>query len=569
MKFLTEIVTDLLTEAVKKGFNGDIDTKDIAVQYTKDIKLGHFQTNIALVSSKKLRRNPREVATEILKNIDTTTVIEKADIAGPGFINFFIKQENLNSYLSNFNPEKWDYELDIEKGTTVIDYSSPNIAKRMHIAHLRSTIIGESIKRMYKFLKRDIIADNHLGDWGTQFGKLIVGYNNWLDKEAYTENPLQELERIYVKFEQESAEDESLLPLAREELKKLQDGDITNKALWQDFIDTSIKEYNKLYKRLNVEFDTYWGESYYFDSMPGVINELVDKKIAKESQGALIVEFEESEHLHPCLIRKSDGATLYATSDLACIKKKMEAYDINKLIYVTDDRQCDHFKQFFRVSEMLGWNVNNIHVPFGLMKFADAHFSSRKGNVIRLETLLDEAESRALKIVEKKNPELPDEEKKEIARVVGIGAVKYSDLSQNRTSTIVFDWDKNLSFEGNTSPYLQYVYARIQSILRKANFSNPEGVKELLFEEEIENRLIIQLTKFHGVINKAAESCKPNVIADYIYELAQMFNTFYNSINIMKSDDKEKNSRLLLIYKVAETIKSGLDLLGIEVLDRM
>lgn len=569
MKIITDVVTNLLIEAVDKSFSGEIEKSDIAIQFTKDINLGFFQTNIALVSSKKLRRNPREVATEILANVNTGDIIEKAEIAGPGFINFFLNSEYVNQYIKNFNPASWDYNLEKESGVTVIDYSSPNIAKRMHIAHLRSTIIGESIKRMYKFLKRDVIADNHLGDWGTQFGKLIVGYNNWLDKDTYATDPLAELERIYVKFEQESAENEDLLPEARAELKKLQDGDETNTKLWKEFVDTSITEYNKLYKRLDVEFDTYWGESYYEDSMPSVIDLLVNKKIAKESQGALIVEFDESENLHPCLIRKSDGATLYATSDLACIKKKMEAYDLNKLIYVTDDRQSDHFKQFFRVSEMLGWNVNNIHVPFGLMKFSDTHFSSRKGNVIRLETLLDEAESRALKIVEEKNPELSMEEKKEIARVVGIGAVKYSDLSQNRSSTIVFDWDKNLSFEGNTSPYLQYVYARIQSILRKTEFSNPESVEEIVFESEIENKIIMQLTKYHGIVDKAAEACKPNVIADYVYELAQMFNTFYNAINIINSEEKEKNSRLLLIYKVAETLKSGLNLLGIEVLNRM
>ncbi|QEN04854.1 arginine--tRNA ligase [Thiospirochaeta perfilievii] len=569
MKIITDVVTDLLIEAVDKSFNGEIDHKDISVQFTKDIKLGHFQTNIALVSSKKLRRNPREIATKILENIETQSIIEKTDIAGPGFINFFLSSNMINSYLRDFNPNSWDYDLNVEKGVTVIDYSSPNIAKRMHIAHLRSTIIGESIKRMYKFMKREVIADNHLGDWGTQFGKLIVGYNNWLDKSAYQTDPLAELERIYVKFEQESAQNEALLPEARKELKKLQDGDEINTKLWKEFVDTSITEYNKLYKRLNVSFDTYWGESYYVDSMPSVIKELEEKRIAKESQGALIVEFDESEHLHPCLIRKSDGATLYATSDLACIKKKRESYDLNKLIYVTDDRQADHFKQFFRVSEMLGWDVNNIHVTFGLMKFADSHFSSRKGNVIRLETLLDEAESRALKIVEEKNPELSTEEKKEIARVVGIGAVKYSDLSQNRSSTIVFDWDKNLSFEGNTSPYLQYVYARIQSILRKTEFDTNQKVDNLIFESEIENKIILQLTKFHSVIDKAAESCKPNVIADYVYELAQLFNTFYNAINIIKSEESEKQSRLLLIHKVALTIKSGLDLLGIEVLDRM
>ncbi len=569
MKIITDVVSDILICAVDKTFNNTIDHSDITIQFTKEINLGHFQTNIALISSKKLSKNPKEIATQIVSNIEIGEIISKAEIAGPGFINFTLNSNWLYSYLHKFNPLEWNYDLEIEKGTTVIDYSSPNIAKRMHIAHLRSTIIGESIKRMYKFMKREVIADNHLGDWGTQFGKLIVGYNNWLDKDAYQTDPLAELERIYVKFEQESAENESLLPEARTELKKLQDGDPVNTNLWKEFVNTSIAEYNKLYNRLGVEFDTYWGESYYEDSMPSVIEELINKNIAKESQGALIVEFDESEHLHPCLIRKSDGATLYATSDLACIKKKMETYNLNKLIYVTDDRQSDHFKQFFKVSEMLGWSVNNIHVTFGLMKFADSHFSSRKGNVIRLETLLDEAESRALKIVEEKNPDLSDSEKREIARVVGIGAVKYSDLSQNRSSTIIFDWDKNLSFDGNTSPYLQYVYARIQSILRKADYKFNDQESSLEYESEIEQKLILQLTKFHSIIVKAAETCKPNVIADYVFELAQMFNTFYNAINIIKSEDQQKVSRLILIDKIAMTIKSGLNLLGIEVLDRM
>lgn len=569
MKILTDVVTDLVIDAVGKSFDGVIEQKDITVQFTKDIKLGHFQSNIALSSSKKLRRNPRDIATTIVENLPSNDIVAKADIAGPGFINFTLTDSFMSSYIKEFNPNSWDYDLDIEKGITVIDYSSPNIAKRMHIAHLRSTIIGESIKRMYKFLKREVIADNHLGDWGTQFGKLIVGYRKWLDKDAYEKNHLEELERIYVKFEKESAEDENLLPEARAELKKLQDGDKDNTALWQEFIDSSIIEYNKLYKRLNVSFDTYWGESHYFDSMPAVIDELIEKSIAKESQGALIVEFDESEHLHPCLIRKSDGATLYATSDLACVKKKMEVYDLNKLIYVTDDRQSDHFKQFFRVSEMLGWDVNNIHVTFGLMKFADAHFSSRKGNVIRLETLLDEAEKRAYAIVEEKNPDLAEEEKREIARVVGIGAVKYSDLSQNRSSTIVFDWDKNLSFEGNTSPYLQYVYARIQSILRKAEYDINKVPEELSLPTEHEKKLQLKLTQFNAAVIKATDTLKPNVITDYVYELAQLFNSFYNAINIIKSEETEKKSRLFLIDKVAQTIKSSLDLLGIEVLDRM
>lgn len=569
MKMLTDVISGLLLESAKSCFPDVVEDKDIQIQFTKDLNFGDFQTNLAMILTKKAKRNPREIASLLVENLPENRVIEKTEIAGPGFLNFFVNKEYLSETLTQFSPASWNYEIDLPEGITVIDYSSPNIAKRMHIGHLRSTIIGDSIKRICKFLGHNIIADNHLGDWGTQFGKLIVGYHRWLDKDVYDKDPIGELERIYVKFEQESQNDEELLPLARTELKKVQDGDPANLALWKEFVDLSLVEYNRLYERMDISFDTYWGESIYNDIMPEVVDTLLDKKIAQISEGAVVVFFDESESLHPCLIRKSDGAFLYATSDLACIKKKMEAYDLHKLIYVTDDRQNDHFKQFFKVSEKLGWDVNPVHVPFGIMKFAEGHFSSRKGNVIRLETLLDEAEARALKIVEEKNPGLPSDEKNEIARVVGIGAVKYADLSQNRTSTIIFDWDKVLSFEGNTAPYLQYVYARINSIFRKAEAEWSVTPENYVYETEQEKKVLLHLLKFHGNVAKAAESCKPNVIADYIFELAQFFNSFYNAVNILKSEGELKTSRLFLARQVADTIQSGLNLLGIEVVKRM
>jgi arginyl-tRNA synthetase len=566
MAVITKDAARIIEEAVQKIDGTENLKTDIQVQFTKDIKFGDLQTNAAMMLAKPLKKNPRRIAQDILDNIPDDNPFEKIDVAGPGFINIHLRQESLETYMESagqpVTPE--------ESGTVVIDYSAPNIAKRMHIGHLGSTIIGESIKRMYQFLGHRTVGDNHIGDWGTQFGKLIVAYREWLDEENYRNNPVEELERLYVKFEQESEGNESLVERAREELKKLQNGDDENVALWQKFIDSSLKAYEEIYSRLGISFDTCYGESHYHDIMPEVVDELVDKGIARESEGALVVFFPEELHLHPCIIRKKDGAYLYATSDLACIKSRIKDYDPWRIVYVVDVRQSTHFRQVFTIADMAGWNVEKLHAGFGLKKFAEGTFSSRKGNVIYLSDFLDEAESRAYRVVSEKNPDLPEDVKRNVARMVGTGVVKYSDLSQNRNSTVVFEWDKMLSLEGNTAPYLQYTHARICSIFRKAGISFEDVQPKIKIISETERKIVHTLIQFPQTVISAAESYKPNIIADYIFDLAQSFNTFYNSLSVLKEEDPDvRNSRLFLCAKTAEIIRKALELLVIEAPERM
>lgn len=570
MQVIDREIAKIFEATVKKVY-GDIETKKIEVSVATNEKFGDFQTNFAMMNSKIIGKNPRAIAQEIVDNLEPNNVIDKLEIAGPGFINIFLKSEYLGELLKKSRNEKYDFSFLNRDGDVIIDFSSPNIAKRMHIGHLRSTIIGDSVARIYRYLGYHLVADNHIGDWGTQFGKLIIGYRRWLNQEAYKENAIEELERVYVEFTKQSEEHPELEEEARLELKKLQDGDEENYALWKEFIKVSLDEYEKLYTRLDVHFDTYYGESFYHPMMQGVVDELVEKGLAVEDDGAKVVFFPEEDNLFPCIVQKKDGAFLYSTSDIATIKFRRENYNVNKLIYLTDERQQDHFKQFFKITEMLGWDVEKYHIWFGIMRFADGVFSTRKGNVIRLEQLLDEGKKRAYDIVNEKNPDLSAEEKDQIAEVVGVGAIKYADLSQNRQSPIIFEWDKILSFEGNTAPYLQYSYARIQSILRKAAAEGKEidYSKEIKIENKQERALADHIATFPIVVLKAAESFKPNIIADYLFELSKKFNSFYNSCPILNQEDDILYSRGLIAKVAGETIKEGLSLLGIKTLDRM
>ena len=570
MLIIDREIAKIFENTIKKLYN-EKETKKVEVSVATNEKFGDFQTNFAMMNSKIIGKNPRTIAQEILDNLEENDVIDKLEIAGPGFINIFLKSKYLGEVLKKSRTEEYDFSFLNREGDVIIDFSSPNIAKRMHIGHLRSTIIGDSITRIYKYLGYHMIADNHIGDWGTQFGKLIIGYRRWLDKEAYKENPIEELERVYVEFSKLSESNPELEEEARLELKKLQDGDPENFALWKEFIKVSLDEYDKLYKRLDVHFDTYYGESFYHPMMQGVVEELVEKGLAVEDDGAKVVFFPEEDNLFPCIVQKKDGAFLYSTSDIATIKFKKEAYKINKLIYLTDERQQDHFKQFFKITDMLGWNVEKHHIWFGIMRFADGVFSTRKGNVIRLEQLLDEGKKRAYDIVQEKNPDLSEEEKDQIAEVVGVGAIKYADLSQNRQSPIIFEWDKILTFEGNTAPYLQYSYARIQSILRRAESEGKSITydKEIKIEDKLERALANHIAAFPISVLKASETFKPNIIADYLFELSKKFNSFYNSCPILNQEDELLYSRALIAKITGETIKDGLSLLGIKTLERM
>lgn len=569
MRLLINQVYDVLNENAKKIFNIELDSK--YVQNSTKKEFGDFQTNFAMVNAKTLGKNPREIAQEFIDKFDGKGIIEKLELAGPGFINIFVAKEKINDEIKKFGKEKFDYEIPNDR-LVVIDYSSPNIAKRMHIGHLRSTIIGDSIKKIYEEIGFKVLGDNHIGDWGTQFGKLIVAYNKWLNREAYEKDAIEELERLYVLFSTESKKDPSLEEQAREELRKVQIGDPVNLALWKEFIAYSMKEYNKVYDRLNIKFELVNGESFYNDMMPGVLEDLKKRGIAKEDDGALVVFFDEDK-LPPCIVQKKDGSFLYSTSDLAKIKYVKDELGGDISIYVVDERQQGHFKQVFEIAKMLGapYDYEKHHTQFGIMRFGNGVIlSSRGGNVIHLTDLLDQAKEQVRKVVDVKNPDLSDEEKDKISEAVGVCAIKYFDLSQNRTSPILFEWDRVLSFEGNTGPYLLYTYVRINSILSKVNSTDENQNVLVEGSTPLERELVSTILKFPTSVIKAYETKRPNVIADYIYDLAKKFNSFYNSEKILTAPTEElKNARVLLSQKVGEALKKGLGLLGIKTVDKM
>jgi len=574
MELLTIKLKKLFSENINNIFGADYAEK-IDIQNSTKKEFGDFQTNFAMVSSKLIEKNPREIASTLVENFSENDIIQKLEIAGPGFINIYLKNGFLNEEIKKVENEKYDFSFLNTDKTVIIDYSSPNIAKRMHIGHLRSTIIGDSIKRILQFLGFHTLADNHIGDWGTQFGKLIVAYKNWLDKKAYEKDPIGELEKIYVKFSDEAKINPALEDEAREELKKLQLGDENNQKLWKEFIDISLKEYNKVYDRLNVNFDYYFGESFYNDMMPSVLEELKQKGIAKEDQGALVVFFENN-RLPPAIVQKKDGSFLYTTSDLATMKFRKDELKVDEAVYLTDDRQQNHFKQVFEIGKMLGesYNYKKTHIVFGIMRFGNGIiFSSRSGNIIRLVDLLDEAKAQVKKVIDEKNPDIPEDEKDKIAEIVGSGAIKYFDLSQNRTSDITFTWDKVLSFEGNTGPYLQYTYVRIMSIFRKLKEENIEVKNNDVILDDmngIERELAVELLRFPQAVVKAYENYRPNIIADYLFDTAKLFNNFYNSSSILKEENKKvMDARILLARKTAFVLKEGLSLLGINTVNRM
>ena len=573
MELLTIKLKKLFSENISRIFGADYIEK-IDIQNSTKKEFGDFQTNFAMMSSKLIGKNPREIANTIIENFEKNDIIEKLEVAGPGFINIFLKNSFLNEEIKKLENEKYDFSFLNTGKTVIIDYSSPNIAKRMHIGHLRSTIIGDSIKRILNFLGFKTLADNHIGDWGTQFGKLIVAYKNWLDKKAYEEDPIGELERIYVLFSDKAKKDPTLEDEAREELKKLQLGNEDNQKLWKEFIDISLKEYNKVYERLDVNFDYYYGESFYNDMMPSVLEELKKKNIAREDQGALVVFFEDDK-LPPAIVQKKDGSFLYTTSDLATMKFRKNELKVDEAVYLTDDRQQNHFKQVFEIGKMLGepYDYKKTHIVFGIMRFGDQIFSSRSGNTIRLVDLLDEAKKQVKKVIDEKNPNIPEKEKEKIAETIGSGAIKYFDLSQNRTSDITFTWEKVLNFEGNTGPYLQYTYVRIMSIFRKLEEENinVENTDIVLDEMAgIERELASELLRFPQAVVKSYENFRPNIIADYLFDTAKLFNSFYNSSSILKEEDKQvMDARILLAKKTAFVLKEGLELLGIKTVNRM
>ncbi len=502
-----------------------------------------------------LRRPPRAVAEAVLAALPLPPMLTRAEIAGPGFINLTVAPEWLAEQVAVLSAAPRFGIPDAGQGrTVVIDYSSPNVAKPMHIGHIRSTVIGNALDRLHRALGYRVIADNHLGDWGTQFGLLIQGYRTFLteaEREALT---IEALERVYVQSYNRSKEDPAWLESCKSELVKLQQGDAENRAIWERFIAISRREFDRVYGRLDVAFDLTRGESYYNDMLPETIQVLQDKGLAVESEGALVVNLED-EGMPVCIVRKSDGGFNYAATDIATVRSRVAEFDPDRIIYVTDERQQLHFRQFFAVCAKLGYTTHLEHVWFGLMRLPEGTFSTRQGNVIKLESLLDEAERRALEIIKASNSEMPEDEQRELAVAIGIGAIKYTDLSHDPQTMIVFTWEKALALEGNSGPYLQYAYARVCSLLDKYAEQVPDRdplTNALLLDEPVEKALALQLMRFPATVLRAAEVCKPSVLADYLFSLSQTYSSFYQRSPVLKADAAVRDSRIRLCAMVAK-----------------
>lgn len=520
--------------------------------------------------AKVFRKAPPIIAQEVADKLDKPGFIENIQVVG-AYINFFVKkgiyaQEILTKVLA----EKENYgKSDIGVGkTVVIDYSSPNIAKPFHVGHLRSTVIGNAIYKIYEALGYNCEGVNHLGDWGTQFGKLIVAYHNWGSKEAVESQGIQELMRIYVKFHDEAEKNPALDDEARLWFVKMQEGDEEALTLWRWFYDISIKEFERVYKMLGVKFDAYTGESFYNDKMAPVVEELKEKNILKESEGAMIVDLEHK-NMAPCLIIRKDGGTLYATRDITAALYRKKTYNFDKCIYLTALDQNLHFAQWFEVIHLMGydWYKDLIHVPFGLVSLDSGKLSTRHGNVILMEDLLNQAIGETKKIIEEKNPSL--ENKEEVAKQVGIGAVIFNDLYNGRIKDVVFSWERMLNFDGETGPYVQYTHARACSILKRAGDINLSDIHFDALSDEASLDICKLLETYPEKIKDAANKLEPSVVTRHLVAIAQAFNKFYHDNPILNSEEDVRQARLAVVVAVKTVMKEGLRLLGIDAPEQM
>jgi arginyl-tRNA synthetase len=574
---MARTTADLLTALIDQASQGaglsDCPVSLETCVATKDPSHGDYQSNFAFRIGKALGQNPREVAAKVVNALPEHEAVAGVEVAGPGFINFRLTEAWLAAELvTRASSERFGTPQVGAGKTMVIDYSSPNIAKRMHIAHLRSTVIGNAIHRLYAYLGWRVIADNHIGDWGTPFGKLIVAWRGWRDDVAYEADALGELQRLYQSFKGRSDEDPSLEDKAREETAKLQSGEPDNIALWEQFVEVSLCEFNRIYDRLGVSFDVVHGESYYRDQLHELVEELKRAGLAVVDDGAVVVPFPEGSRLEksPMLVQKRDGASLYATTDMATVRDRVRQWNPDRIIYVTDLRQKLHFRQLFEASRMWGYTEPDyVHVPFGILRFPDgALASSRSGDVIRLAEVLDVAVQRARALVDGKSDQLSEETRAEVAEAVGVAAVRYFDLSQNPQSDITFDWDRSLALDGNTAPYLMYAYARCRSILRRAEDFTPNTI---LLREPAERQLAMMALRTPEVIQLAADTHRPNLLCDHLYSLTQAFSRFWEQCRVWSEDHGMDitHSRLTLTWAVACALEQGFEILGIQKVERL
>ena len=544
------------------------------VSIATDARFGDYQTNAALILAKQRKENPRDVANQIIEAWSDDDLTEKPSVAGAGFVNFRLLPE---AVARQANALRQDDRLGVEKTETphrvVIDFGSPNVAKPMHVGHIRSTVLGDALARIATFLGHDVIRDNHIGDWGTQFGMVIYGWKNFLDREALARDPIAELVRIYKEANERSAADPAVREACRHELVRLQAGDPENLSIWQQSVDLSLKEFERTYEVLGIHYDIQRGESFYNDRLAGVVERLLKSGIAEISEGAAVVFFRDIPELadKPCIVRKKDGGFNYATSDIATVDYRVNDLKRDTVWYVVGAPQTLHFKEIFEIARREGYTADFRHIPFGSILGKDRKLmKTRSGENVPMSELLGEARTRARQVIDEKATDLSAEEKDEIAGIIGIGAIKYADLSQYRMTDYVFAWDKMLSFQGNTAPYLQNAYVRIRSIFRKAAAEGIEKTNaDIVLAEPAEIALAKKVAQFPEIIPQVLNDFRPNILANYLFELANAFHAFYESCQILKSEEPARSSRLALAELTARVLSKGLELLGIKVPEKM
>jgi arginyl-tRNA synthetase len=598
MKPVLEILEERISEALQKA--AGLANCPAIVRPTADGRFGDYQVNGIMPAAKQIKTNPRQLAEKVVAELNISDICQTPEIAGPGFINLRLKLEFLGKALLEIYGDK---NLGIEKTanpqTVVVDYSGPNIAKQMHVGHLRSTIIGDCVSRMLECLGHKVIRQNHIGDWGLQMGMVVYAIEEKAKWPSFNDKfdsipdvgdlSLEKLEEHYKDISKREKENPEIAEAVRKNTERLQKKEGYTKIIWSKARSITLDECNRMYKRLHVTLNTWdenqtRGESFYDDKLPDVVNELQNRGLAIESEGAVCIfpegfKGKDGEPL-PFIIQKSDGAFLYATTDLAAIRFRLKELNANRVIYVTDSRQALHFKMLFAVVKMAGWADDAVkleHVTFGTMLGADGKpFKTRTGGTVKLAELLDEAVERAKAVVDEKNPDLPEQQRQDIARTVGIGAVKYADYSNNRDSDYIFSFDKMLAMDGNTAPYMQYAYARIRSIERKAEQEGLNiqkeltGLCEISLSDPAEQALARQLIQYSQAILNAAADCRPNYLTGYLYELSQAFSRFYNVCPVLQSEGQIRAARLVLCDVTARTIRHGMtELLGIDVPEQM
>jgi len=550
----------------------DLDPKStdlVQVVPTADPRNGDYQTNIAMVLAKERKENPRALASRIAEKVDLAGIAAPPEVAGPGFINFRLQPEFVAARVVAVSQDpRLGVESDPEPRALIVEFSSPNIAKPMHVGHIRSTILGDAIARIARFLGHHVVTDNHLGDWGTQFGKVIYAWKNFRDENALKTDPMAELIRLYREADLRSKQDAAVLEACRLELVKLQQGDPENRAIWEQCVTLSRREFAAIYALLGVEFDEQLGESAYDAELPGMVERLLAKGVAQISDGAAVV-FDNQISDTPFMIRKSDGGFGYGSTDVATLEYRMKRWNPDGIWYVVGAPQQLHFRQLFSLARRLGFQIDLQHIAFGSILGEDRKLMrTRSGESVPLRDLLEEAIERAGELVREKNPALPEAESGEIAKIVGLGAVKYAELSQHRLTDYVFSWSKMLSFQGSTAPYLQNAYVRSRAIFRRLDgpFERPTT---MLLPDPAEQTLAKKILRFGEVVPAVLDGFKPNVLANFLYELAADYHVFYERCPVLGAEGETKASRLLLCDLFSQTIKTGLQLLGIGVPERM